>query len=131
MLVEFGTKLKEMKANPKLAPFIHQSNSFLDVLIHKPEWYIEKSWNCANSDKFPSWFTIDYDGTVRVCDDFHLDDVPQQKFWDMDYDKMREQWKALTLEKCKGCFWNTHFDSNMIKEGKETFEGYMNNQLTP
>jgi MoaA/NifB/PqqE/SkfB family radical SAM enzyme len=129
MLVEFAKKMKEMKKDPFLKPFIHQSDSFLDVLINKTNWYIKSEWNCAWSDKFPSWLTIDYDGKVRVCDDFHLDDVPQQHFWDLDYDKLRDQWKQLTLDHCNGCFWNTHFDANMIKEGKESFANYVNNQL--
>jgi len=129
MLVEFAMKMKEMKKNPVLRPFIHQSDSFLNVLINKTNWYIKNEWNCAWSDKFPSWLTIDYDGKVRVCDDFHMDDVPQQYFWDLDYDKLRDQWKDLTLENCNGCFWNTHFDANMIKEGKESFNNYVNNQL--
>ena len=129
MLIEFALKLKEMKKDPKLKPFIHQSDSFLDVLIYKTDWYIKKEWNCAKDEVFPSWLTIDYNGIVRVCDDFHLDDVEQQYFWDLDYDKLKAQWTELTLTHCNGCFWNTHFDANMIKAGKESFFNYVNNQI--
>ena len=129
MLIELGYKIKELKKRLNIRPYIHQSDVFLDILINKPEMYILKQWNCAFEKEFPAWLTIDYDGIVRVCDDFHLKDVPQMYFWDLDYKKLKDQWTSLTQNQCKGCFWNTHYDATMIKRGVVNINDYLNNRL--
>lgn len=131
LLKEFGIKLKEMKDSKKYT--IHQSSSFINMLIEKPEIYINKKWNCAKDEIFPSWLTIDNNGITRVCDDFYVKEEKDWYFWDLSKDIFLNEfsfyWKNKVLSKCKGCFWNTHWDSNLIKRGKETFLDYINNSL--
>ena len=129
MLVDFGRRLKEMKDSGKYT--IHQSNSFIDVLSNRPELYVDRKWHCAKDVNFPAWVTIDYDGTTRICDDFHVHDGKNWKFWDLTpeifYGEFTEYWIKTAQEKCSGCFWNTHWDAHRITEGEEKFDDYINN----
>jgi len=127
LLREFGISLKKLKDTGNYN--IHQSYSFIDILINHPYTYIYKTWNCAWEEVFPSWLTIDYDGTTRVCDDFYIKGNKDWKFWDLsnkNWEEFVEYWTEVTRDKCKGCLWNTHWDAHRIKEGRETFKGYIN-----
>ena len=129
VLIDFFLKVKELKKYPEYK--IHQSNSFLNQLIQNPEIYLNRAWNCSKDYSFPAWLTIDTDGTVRACDDFHIEDsVNDIRFWELDtrYDEAISNLKEKVGKFCKGCFWNTHFDAHRILEGNETFENYINQQ---
>lgn len=103
ILQEFGIKLKELK--DRGSHTIHQSDSFIKVLIETPEIYIKKQWNCATESVFPSWLTINYDGTAFICDDFQIYDGPNWKFWDLTPDvfdgEFTNYWKEQTLKNVK------------------------------
>lgn len=133
LLTEFATKMLEKKRQDKTAR-IHQSYTFLNMLKEYPLMYTQRTWNCADDDVFPSWLTIDNDGTARVCDDFHVEQKPQWKFWDLTPEifdgEFTRVWRERTKKKCFGCFWNTHIDAHAIKAGNETFDDYLNNELS-
>ena len=129
LLRDFGIRLQEMK-NSKLYN-IHQSRSFIDILINHPYTYIKRTWNCAWEDNFPAWLTIDYDGTTRICDDFYQDSNREWKFWDLnklEWGSFVYYMRRQTQSYCKGCLWNTHFDAHRIKEGREKFGDYINEE---
>lgn len=75
-------------------------------------------WHCAKSDAFPAWVSIDCDGSVYPCDDFHTCD---RTFYSdsiaEDFSAFRDYYRQVALDKCPGCLWNTHIDANFIKEG--------------
>jgi MoaA/NifB/PqqE/SkfB family radical SAM enzyme len=78
-------------------------------------------WNCANLDRgsFPSWVTVDCDGTVYPCDDFQPKNVTCIKVWEIAdlYPEFARVWREVVKNTCPGCLWNTHIDSNLIKAG--------------
>lgn len=127
LIIEFGKKLLEMKNTNKYN--IHQSYSFINKIIQNPEIYIKHQWNCALDECFPSWITVDNSGIARICDDFYVKGEKDWYFWNLNLNNFSEfskYWKEKTLRNCKGCFWNTHFDANRIKEGIENFNEYVN-----
>jgi len=130
-LRKFAAQMIEMKKEGKYT--IHQSNTFLDVLHKTPERYINYEWNCAKDFGFPAWLSIDNDGLARVCDDFYIKGEKDWYFWELTPEvfngEYTEYWKEKTIQHCKGCFWNTHWDAHRIKQGDETFEDYVNNSL--
>jgi MoaA/NifB/PqqE/SkfB family radical SAM enzyme len=131
LLQKFAIELRDMKETGRYT--IHQSNTFINILTTSPEIYINRLWNCADSDVFPSWVTIDNDGTTRICDDFYIKGEKDWKFWDLTPEifkgEFREYWREKTLKHCCQCMWNTHIDANAIKSGEEKFEDYVNNCL--
>jgi MoaA/NifB/PqqE/SkfB family radical SAM enzyme len=131
LLREFAIKLKKLKDEKKYT--IHQSDSFIDMLIKTPELYVNKKWNCARDNVFPSWVTIDNTGIARVCDDFYIKEEKDWYFWELSKDiflnDFSPYWKNKVIDKCNGCLWNTHYDANKIKEGSESFSNYLNNCL--
>lgn len=82
-------------------------------------------WNCAEHSCFPSWVTIDCDGTVQACDDFSFNSV--FKVWNIarDFETFSKIAKDAVLERCPGCCWNTHIDAHAIKLGVLPFSNYV------
>jgi MoaA/NifB/PqqE/SkfB family radical SAM enzyme len=78
-------------------------------------------WNCANYDLdcFPSWVTVDADGTVYPCDDFQPKTITLIKIWEIYnlWDNFCKEWKPIVRKECPGCLWNTHIDAHSIKQG--------------
>jgi MoaA/NifB/PqqE/SkfB family radical SAM enzyme len=102
---------------------IHQSYEYLEK---DPKFITEHQWKCAPDEVFPSWLTIDADGTVLPCDDFGTD--RSWKIWDFDisdYDDFTEFYAKEVEEKCKGCAWATHWDAHRIKREGEGFKNYV------
>jgi MoaA/NifB/PqqE/SkfB family radical SAM enzyme len=76
-------------------------------------------WNCSDYDCFPSWVTVDCNGTVYPCDDFQPKDISIIKIWEIAelWNKFCDIWKPVVKERCPGCLWNTHIDAHLIKRG--------------
>jgi len=108
----------------------HASKYFIgylrSALISKIDYF--KFWNCAhNSLLFPSWVTVDCDGTVKPCDDFFDPNQKIIKIWEL-YDNwyiFQDIWSKIVSSKCPGCLWNTHLDSHFIKEGSLPITDYI------
>ena len=110
---------------------VHQSDRVLNYMINYPDRVENFKWNCAKGKKklFPSWVTIDADGTVLPCDDFYTD--RSFKVWDFDndaYDKFAKLYYEEVKNKCPGCFWSTHYDAVEIKAGRVAFEDYIHEE---
>ncbi len=98
---------------------VHQSDEYLNYVLVHPSKVTDFSWKCTwHAQLFPAWLTIDCDGTVLPCDDFHTS--REWKIW-----KFKEQ-EMLAFRKfylneidtvCKGCVWSTHYDAVEIKRG--------------
>lgn len=84
-------------------------------------------WNCAVADCFPSWVTVDCDGTVYPCDDFQPKNQTLIKIWEIHdlWDLFSTKWKDVTKNECPGCLWNTHIDSHLVKQGQLPITGYV------
>ena len=104
----------------------HTSHSFLSYILTEGVQY---KWNCARGAVFPSWVTIDCDGTVYPCDDYQPKNVPTCKVWDLCEDwfwkDSLSHWKENVKDNCPGCLWNTHIDAHMIKIGEEQITDYI------
>ena len=113
---EFSTHLLTLKQNGYR---IHQSVKFLEKCIKNPEIATLFNWKCAPDKVFPSWLTIDADGSVLPCDDFYTD--RSWKIWDFDitdFQDFTEFYSKEVKNKCKGCGpWSTHYDAHGIKRG--------------
>jgi len=105
---------------------IHQSKDFLIKCVNDPKFVTEFRWKCAPNDVFPSFLTIDADGTVLPCDDFHTD--RHWKIWNFgekEFAEFKEFYSKEIETKCKGCCWSTHHDAALIKRGKKGFNSYV------
>jgi len=106
--------------------FCHTSFGFMDLLSSNPKLLATYNWNCALSDAFPSWVTVDCDGLVYPCDDFQ---IRPGKILLLDlfvrWDEFSNQSRQQVKERCPGCLWNTHIDAHAIKEGKLSFSDYV------
>ena len=111
---------------------IHNNDSFFESLARNYETFGNiYNWCCANYKQFPSWVTIDCDGTILPCDDFHKRN-PQIKFhqicksnWEVLFDIFREQ---IKISGCK-CCWQTHIGAHSIKAGKDKIEDYIHGKV--
>ncbi len=104
---------------------IHQSTELLQHLIKYPHMMSSYGWKC-NNWQFPSWLTIDADGTVMPCDDFYTS--RKWKIWNLDeaaFVQFQKHYYEEVELKCAGCFWTTHFDASLIKQGKVSFDKYI------
>lgn len=108
---------------------VHVSKECLDI-ISRNDFYALKNynWNCAKYEQFPSWVTIDCDGSVHYCDDF-MEQRRRPKF-DMttlfkDWEVFAEYGKALVSSRCRGCVWTTHIDAHLIKAGVNPVSSYV------
>ena len=122
---EVFSKLLELKNKGLL---LHNSKNFLQLVIDNPNAIREQNWNCANLEAFPAFVTVDVDGAVLPCDDFHsrtnippicIDQINER------FDEFSKFWKQRVLKSCPGCLWNTHLDAYWIKEGAIPFSDYI------
>jgi MoaA/NifB/PqqE/SkfB family radical SAM enzyme len=121
-IVKILIKIKKLKDKGCL---IHTSYELLNTLIMNPQILLMNGWHCLETG-FPSWITIDNDGEVYCCDDFHPKEREKIYFWEIynKFDKFTKLWKEY-VKQCPGCFWNTHFDANRIKMEIIDFKSYV------
>lgn len=108
---------------------VHVSKECLDLVSRNNFDALKNyNWNCARHEEFPSWVTIDYDGSVHYCDDF-MEKRRKPKF-DMttlyeNWDSFSEYGRELVTSRCRGCVWSTHIDSHLVKNGTNPIESYV------
>lgn len=115
--------LESMKKNGAL---IHNDPIFFHLVkenLSKGDLY---NWCCADYKVFPSWLTIDCDGTVLPCDDFHVTrDFKFYKELTSWWPKCKKVFKAEILKHGCKCCWNTHIGAHSIKGGLLTMGDYV------
>lgn len=122
-------KVVELKKDGYL---VHVSKEFLSLMAQNNFSLLKNfNWNCAKHDVFPSWVTIDCDGSVHYCDDFQ--EQRSRPRFDMtslnaDWDKYSEYGKKLILDRCRGCSWSTHIDAHFIKMGVNDINSYVHGE---
>lgn len=121
---ELYSVLNEVARLKQSGALCNSSLPFIDLLKENDFQHIRKyDWNCAADEVFPGWITIDYNGQVYPCDDFHCSEVSfSADRISKEFDNFRDAYKRLVQEKCPGCLWNTHIDANFIKAG--VLKGY-------
>jgi len=103
---------------------IHPSEDFFNQVLHSKR--SGNLWNCADSAVFPSWITIDCDGFVRPCDDFHKDGSGLDMLeLEKGFDVWGEIQRSIVKENCPGCVWCTHIQAHSIKQGELNIENYV------
>lgn len=105
---------------------IHQSAEYLQEVVASPEMVTANTWKCHTAKQFPSWVTIDADGSVLPCDDFWTD--RSLKVWEVDDARMaafETLYRAEIESKCKGCAWSTHWDAVRIANTGVGFDHYV------
>ena len=111
---------------------VHVSKEFIALMAHDNFSLLKNfNWNCSKADVFPSWVTIDCDGSVHYCDDFQ-EQRKKPKF-DMttlheDWKKFSEYGKELVSTRCRGCAWSTHIDAHFIKMGINPINSYIHGE---
>ena len=124
-LLQVLEKVQELKEKGYLA---HTSKSFIQMISLNPAILRYYGWNCACQDSFPSWVTIDCDGTVFPCDDFQprseVPLIPVTELYER-WDEFKTKWKNIVRNGCSGCLWNTHIDAHFIKQGIIPFSDYV------
>lgn len=119
--------LKEVLRLKEEGYLVHTSKEFISTISAKNYKILrDYSWNCGEADCFPSWVTIDCDGEVKYCDDFH---VQRERRFDMtnlatEWDAFKSHGKEM-VKKCPGCAWNSHIDSHLVKEGVLNIHNYV------
>lgn len=119
-------KVQVMKEEGSL---VHVSKEFLSLMAQNDFSLLKNfNWNCAKHDVFPSWITIDCDGSVHYCDDFQ--EQRQKPKFDMttiheNWNFFRDYGKKLVKERCRGCAWSTHIDAHYIKMGVNSIDSYI------
>lgn len=121
--------LSTMKKNGFL---IHNNDTFFEVLkdnyLKFEDFY---NWRCADYREFPSWVTIDCDGTILPCDDFHKR-TPIIKIHEVNKNNWEELFLILKSQilnsECR-CCWNTHIGAHAIKAGKESITDYIHGKI--
>jgi len=129
-LLDVLTLVNNMRKNGFL---VHNSENFLEQLqfmySFAPDIY---HWCCARSSAiFPSWLTIDCDGTVLPCDDFHI--TREFKFHnDLDswWPKCISVFREEIKEKECSCCWNTHLSAHFIKAEQERISDYIHGVMS-
>lgn len=105
---------------------IHQSKEYLNLLCTEPEVVTHFAWKCSRGKAFPSWVTIDADGSVLPCDDFWTD--RSFKVWELDESTLArfgELYRKEVEDKCSGCAWSTHWDAVRIRNDGGSFDQYV------
>jgi len=125
-LKELAYVLREVITMKKRGYLCHASEIFMNHIIsHQNDIY---KWNCSKESSFPAWITVDCDGVVMPCDDFHSWTCTQPfKIWNLedewnDFCKFQKEMVSLY---CPGCCWNTHIDACAIKSGKLPLTDYI------
>lgn len=124
-LIKVLSEVNRMRNNGYL---IHTNEYYLDVLKSNNLNYY--GWNCADFDEFPSWLTIDCDGSVYPCDDFQPKTSRKFQVTNIvkEWDKFKKQMKLVTKSTCPGCLWNTHLGAHAIKAGVENITDYIHGE---
>jgi len=109
--------------------FLHTSEHFISQCNEDPRILTHYTWHCAKSDCFPSWITIDCDGTVHGCDDYQSSRYGNLFIYDENFlekfDPFFRDVKKAALNECPGCAWNTHIDAHAIKQGYIPVKNYV------
>lgn len=119
--------LKEVLHLKEKGYLVHTSKEFIELVSEKNYKVLRKyTWNCGEADCFPSWVTINCDGSVHICDDFQ---TSAGKQFDMTtlaphWESFKSNAKEIVMS-CPGCAWNTHIDSHLVKEGKLDINNYV------
>lgn len=103
---------------------VHLSKNVLDIYTQnkfKPEWH------CSKCSTFPSWLTIDCDGTVYPCDDFTPKRGIEFSITEIadNIERWKTYWTQYTAEKCPGCNWCTHIQAHSIKQNTMDLSEYI------
>lgn len=118
-----GEVLKAVAIQKEMGMLCNTSLPFIQLLEENDYEHIKNyNWHCAKDPVFPGWITIDYDGSVYPCDDFHTEKKFKSNKIAEEFDEFREFYRKEALDKCSGCLWNTHIDANFIKAG--VLDGY-------
>ena len=122
-----GKTLDEIVELKEKGFLVHTDSQFVDK-IKRNDFTILKSfsWNCSHYHEFPSWLTIDCDGSVYPCDDFHVDN----SFFNIkniadEFDNFKKFYSCAIKKYCKGCAWCTHIQAHQIKEGSMSINDYV------
>ena len=111
---------------------VHVSEQFLHLMAQDDFSLLKNfNWNCAKSEVFPSWVTIDCDGSVHYCDDFQ--EQRKRPRFDMitlssNWEKFSEYGRKLVSSRCRGCAWSTHIDAHYIKMGVNDIKSYIHGE---
>lgn len=127
--IYLSSVLHEVLQLKKEGKLVHVSEEFL-LLMEQDNFSLLKNfnWNCAKHDVFPSWVTIDCDGSVHYCDDFQ--EQRSRPRFDMtslydNWNKFSKYGKNLVSTRCRGCAWSTHIDAHFIKMGVNDINSYV------
>lgn len=115
-----------MLQEKEMGVHIHQSTNVLKWMRDHPAVASNFEWNCAREKSFPAWLTIDADGSVLPCDDFHI--TRNVKVWELNefvLDELSKEFSQQVQTHCPGCAWTTHYDALAIKDGSHTFSQYV------
>jgi MoaA/NifB/PqqE/SkfB family radical SAM enzyme len=126
-MVSLCNVLQTVKGMKSKGLLCHTSTTFLETVkiagafwLQNPSYpHAPYMWNCSDYDCFPSWITVDCNGTVYPCDDFQPKDISIIKVWEIAelWNRFCKIWKPVVKERCPGCLWNTHIDAHLIKRG--------------
>lgn len=120
--------LDEVKRLRNEGYLVHNSDSFTSIVI---EDQLKYAWKCSDYKEFPSWLTIDCDGSVMPCDDFQM---KNEKFSITNisetFGEFTEMMKTTVEINCHGCLWNTHCSAHAIKRGEEDISSYIHGDRT-
>ena len=121
--------LQEAKQTKGL--LLHASNYFLNKCRDHLNILTDYAWHCGRNHPitFPSWITIDCDGSIHPCDDFQssrygnvfIDDPYLPRLWE----KLGIEMRLAVNKECPGCAWNTHIDAHGIKGGIIPISNYV------
>jgi MoaA/NifB/PqqE/SkfB family radical SAM enzyme len=127
--------LKKVEKLKEFGYLCHTSHNFIQTMKvvaafmtmgdHNPmEAYM---WKCSDYSQFPSWVTVDCDGTVYPCDDFAPKNQTMIKIWEIhnQWNRFSSVWKKCVADQCPGCLWNTHIDAHQIKAGTLPLTDYI------
>jgi radical SAM protein with 4Fe4S-binding SPASM domain len=124
LLARVLKKLVRMKEGGYL---LHTNEGFVNKIMNNDFSLLKTfSWKCSDYKEFPSWVTIDCDGSVYPCDDFNMG---PQGFSitniSSEFEMFSEVAKKQVDEYCKGCVWCTHIQAHQIKEGSLGINDYV------
>ena len=124
-LINTLKKVVKMKSEGYLC---HTTENFVKTLISLYNRHGSLySWCCADYEEFPSWVTINPDGSVFPCDDFQ---PPTDKTFDMltiaeDWEEFSDTFRKLIHKYRCTCCWNTHIDAHGVKTGQLQLGDYV------
>ena len=107
---------------------VHTNSEYLKKLKENGYSILRKyNWNCATYKEFPSWVTVDCDGSVYPCDDFQPQRIQPFSVLEIyeNWEYFKKEMRKAVLNGCPGCCWNTHIGAHAIKSGKESIEDYI------